>query len=206
MSAYRTPFPHAVDDLFARGDVPPAIVVFVDAMTLYGGSQFVDSPGTGPYHSYLCDEVVPFVDTRFRTLDDPAHRGIMGKSSGGYGAMITPMWRPDLFGGFASPAGDALYEFLYIPEFAKSVRHLRGHDGDLMAWWADFQGRTAFTREEDSTLLMLLGVTACFSADPDGTPTPSAACGRSGWTGARRTSGTSTSAPWRCTTSSRRSA
>ena len=50
-----------------RGQAPPAIVVYVDAWTSYGGSQFVDSPGTGRYHSYLCEEVVPWVDERYRT-------------------------------------------------------------------------------------------------------------------------------------------
>src|SRR5919202_5620120 len=108
-SPFRPTFPEAADALFAGGDAPPCIVVFVDAWTAYGGSQFVDSPGTGRYHSYLCDEVVPFVDARYRTLATAAHRGIAGKSSGGFGAMITPMLRPDLFGGLASHAGDALY-------------------------------------------------------------------------------------------------
>ena len=54
--------------MFARGDAPPAIVVYVDAWTSYGGSQFVDSPGTGRYHSYLCDEIVPWVDGHYRTM------------------------------------------------------------------------------------------------------------------------------------------
>jgi hypothetical protein len=84
-SAYRQPFPETADAVFARGEAPPAIVVYVDAWTGYGGSQFVDSPGTGRYHSYLCDEVVPWVDARYRTLPDVAHRAIMGKSSGGFG-------------------------------------------------------------------------------------------------------------------------
>ena len=75
----------------------------------------MDSPGTGRYHSYLCDDVVPFVDARYRTLDAPAHRGIQGKSSGGFGAMITPMLRPDLFGGLATHAGDALVRMLLHP-------------------------------------------------------------------------------------------
>ena len=114
-TAYRQPFPETADGLFARQEAPPAIVVYVDAWTAYGGSQFVDSPGTGAYHSYLCQEVVPFVDARYRTLADPAHRAVMGKSSGGFGAMITPMLRPDLFGALASHAGDALYELCYIP-------------------------------------------------------------------------------------------
>jgi len=169
-SAYRLPFTEAADELFAGGGAPPCIVVYVDAWTSYGGSQFVDSPGTGRYHSYLCDEVVPFVDSRYRTRAEAAHRGIQGKSSGGFGAMITPMLRPDLFGGLATHAGDALYEYCYIPEFAKAVRALRDYDGSIEKWWAEFQGRVAFTKEADETLLMILGVSACFSAEPDGTP------------------------------------
>jgi putative esterase len=168
-TAYRQPFPETADAVFASGQAPPAIVVYVDAWTAYGGSQFVDSPGTGRYHSYLCDEVVPWVDSRYRTLADARHRAIMGKSSGGFGAMITPMLRPDLFGALATHAGDSLYEYCYLPEFAKDLRHLRDYGGDIWQWWADFRSRTSFTKEADADLLMLLGVTACFSAQPDGT-------------------------------------
>lgn len=168
-SPYRQPFPETADAVFASGQAPGAIVVYVDAWTRYGGSQFVDSPGTGQYHSYLCNEVVPWVDAHYRTLDAAAHRAIMGKSSGGFGAMITPMLRPDLFGALATHAGDSLYELSYLPEFGKSVRHLRDYDGDIWKWWADFQSRTSFTKEADHDLLMLLGVSACFSARDDGT-------------------------------------
>jgi hypothetical protein len=154
--------------VFAGGQAPPAIVVFVDAWTAYGGSQFVDSPGTGRYHSYLCEEVVPWVDARYRTLASAAHRAITGKSSGGFGAMITPMLRPDLFGALATHAGDSLYELCYIPVFAKSVRHLREYGGNIWRWWDDFRSRPSFTKEADHDLLMLLGVSACFSAGSDG--------------------------------------
>jgi S-formylglutathione hydrolase FrmB len=167
-SPYRQPFPETADAVFARGEAPPAIVVYVDAWTAYGGSQFVDSPGTGRYHSYLCNEVVPWVDQHYRTQDGAAHRAIMGKSSGGFGAMITPMLRPDLFGALASHAGDSLYEYCYIPEFAKSARNLRDYDGDIWRWWDDFRSRVPFTKPEDHELLMLLGVSACFSARDDG--------------------------------------
>jgi hypothetical protein len=129
----------------------------------------VDSPGTGRYHSYLCDEVVPWVDRRYRTQNEAGHRAIMGKSSGGFGAMITPMLRPDLFGALATHAGDALYELLYIPGFGPAVRLLRDYDGDIWRWWDDFRSRVAFTKEADMVLLSLLGVAACFSAHEDGT-------------------------------------
>jgi len=169
-TAFRQPFIETADAMFASGQAPGCIVVYVDAWTAYGGSQFVDSPGTGRYHSYLCEEVVPFVDARYRTLPDRESRAVSGKSSGGFGAMITPMLRPDLFGALASHAGDSLYELCYIPEFGKAARYLRDWDHDIQRWWADFRSRTAFTKEGDGLLVMLLGVTACFSAGPDGTP------------------------------------
>jgi S-formylglutathione hydrolase FrmB len=167
-TAFRQPFIETADAMFAGGGAPPAIVAYVDAWTAYGGSQFVDSPGTGRYHSYLCEEVVPWVDARYRTLAGPAHRGIAGKSSGGFGAMITPMLRPDLFGALATHAGDTLYEQSYLREFGHAARLLRPFDADIWRWWDDFRGRVAFTNPADMTLLGLLGVAACFSAREDG--------------------------------------
>jgi hypothetical protein len=55
-----------------------------------------------------------------------------------------------------------------VPEFPAAVRHLRGYDGDIGRWWADFRGRESFTKPEDQDLLGLLGVAACFSANEDG--------------------------------------
>jgi S-formylglutathione hydrolase FrmB len=168
--AFRPTVPELVDELFATGGAPPCLVVWVDAWTSLGGSQFLDSPGTGRYHTYLCDEVVPWVDAHYRTLAAPAHRGIAGKSSGGYGAMVTPMLRPDLFGGLATHAGDALFEVCYLPDFRASVRALRDqYGGSFDAFWADFRSRPAFTRESDGLLLNDWCMAACYSTDPDGT-------------------------------------
>jgi S-formylglutathione hydrolase FrmB len=169
-AAFRQPFIETADAVFAAGRAPGCVVVYVDAWTAYGGSQFVDSPGTGRYHSYLCDEVVPWVDANYRTIPARESRAISGKSSGGFGAMITPMLRPDLFGALATHAGDSLYELCYVPEFGKSARLLRDYDHDIQRWWSEFRSRTAFVKEADEHLLMLLGCTACFSADDDGVP------------------------------------
>ncbi len=167
---FRQPFVETADQVFADGSAPPCVVVYVDAWTSYGGSQFVDSAGTGRYHSYLCDEVVPWVDARYRTIADRESRAISGKSSGGFGAMITPMLRPDVFGALATHAGDTLYEYCYLPEFAEAVRFLRPYDGDIWRWWDDFQSRPAFTKKEDAALITALGCSAAFSPGDDGRP------------------------------------
>jgi len=93
----------------------------------------------------------------------------MGKSSGGFGAMITPMLRPDLFGALATHAGDSLYEYCYLKDFAAAVRVLRRYDGDIWRWWNEFSSRVAFTDAADGELIGLLGVAAAFSANEDGT-------------------------------------
>jgi S-formylglutathione hydrolase FrmB len=141
------------------------VIAFVDCWTSLGGSQFLDSTATGRYHTYLCEEVVPFVDSRYRTLNAREHRGIAGKSSGGYGAMVTPMLRPDLFGGLATHAGDALFEVCYQPEFAQVARSLRDDfDGSYERFWEDFRSRPAFSRKEDMWLVNTYCMAACYSA------------------------------------------
>ena len=174
-SAFRPTTPENIDALFAgegpgEGAPPPAIVVYVDCWTSYGGSQYLDSPATGAYHTYLCDEVVPFVDARYRTMAHRDHRAITGKSSGGYGAMITPMLRPDVFGALATHAGDALFEACYAQMFAPAARALRdAYDGSVAAFLADFRSRPAFSVPTDQDIFEVVGYAACYSADPDGT-------------------------------------
>ena len=168
--AFSRTTPEAIDDWFATKGTSRAVVVFVDAWTSLGGSQFIDSAGTGRYHTYICDEVVPFVDARYRTLAGPEHRGVAGKSSGGYGAMITPMLRPDLFGGLATHAGDALFEVCYQPDFREAARALRDvYDGSYEAFWSDFRSRPGRSKGSDGTLLNVWCMAACYSTDPDGT-------------------------------------
>ena len=169
-SPFRKNFPELVDELFSDGTTPPCIVVWVDCWTSLGGSQFLDSPATGKYHTYLNDEIVSWVDAHYRTLPERDHRGIAGKSSGGYGAMITPMLRPDLWGGLATHAGDALFETCYLPDFRQSVRTLRdSYQGSFERFWQEFHTRPAFSKDSDASLLNDWCMAACYSADPDGT-------------------------------------
>lgn len=170
--AFRPTDIEAADAVFASGAVPPALVVYVDAWTSLGGSQFLDSPAVGRYHSYLCNEVVPWVDATFRTLAAPEHRAIVGHSSGGYGAMVTPMLRPDLFGAFASHAGDALFEHCYLPDIRIAARILRDrYEGEIERFVEAFRADPGgFGRPRDEgTLLNVYGMAACYAADADGT-------------------------------------
>ena len=165
--AFEPTFLERLDHLFASGGCADAIVVLVDAWTSFGGSQFLDSTSTGPYLSYLCDEVVPFVDAHYPTAAHRDHRGLTGKSSGGYGAMVVPMLRPEVFGALASHAGDALFEVCYLPFIPRVVRRLRD---DFDGSYETFFDRLAETDHVDPERfgqpLEMYGYAACYSPDP----------------------------------------
>jgi S-formylglutathione hydrolase FrmB len=156
-----------VDAMFAAGDCPDALVVFVDCWTSYGGSQFLNSAALGRYQDYLCDEVVPFVEERYPALADRESRGLTGKSSGGYGAMVVPQMRPDVFSALASHAGDALFEAAYLPEFPQTARRLRD---DFQGSYDVFFERLAAADHVDwetlGTPLEMYGYAAAYSPDP----------------------------------------
>jgi hypothetical protein len=149
-------------------DCPDAVLVFVDAWTSVGGSQFINSTATGNYLDYICDEIVPFVDAHYPTAGSPARRGIAGKSSGGYGAMVLPMLRPDVFGALASHAGDALFEVCYLPDFAKAARSLRdNYDGSIDNFLSEFEALDTLNWGRQGDLINVYGMACAYSPDPD---------------------------------------
>ncbi len=157
-----------IDAMFAAGAGPPAVIVFVDAWTSLGGSQFLNSPATGRYMDYLCDEVVPFVDERYPTAGARDRRGVAGHSSGGYGALVSAMLRPDVFGGLVSHAGDALFECCYGRDFAMVVRILRDHfDGSYATLFERLTTAETFDFGRYGTPLSVYAYAAAYSPDLD---------------------------------------
>jgi S-formylglutathione hydrolase FrmB len=166
VAAFARNVPELVDGLGVE-----AVLVAVDGFTALGGAQWIDSPAIGRYGSYLCDDVVAFVDSRFRTLPSPAHRGVTGKSSGGFGAMVAGMKRPDVFGAFATHAGDALFEVSITPEFGPAAQLLRNrYDGSFERFWESFRsGRPILEGPADATLIGVYVYAAAYSSRDDGT-------------------------------------
>lgn len=167
-SFFEPSYVERLDAMLASEECPDALVVMVDCWTSYGGSQFLDSTGTGRYQSYLCDEIVPFIDGRYPTAPDRDHRGIAGKSSGGYGAMVVPMMRPDVFSALASHAGDALFELTMAPGIAKATRTLRDHfDSSWEVFFQRLAGADPFVFDRHAAPLEMYAYAAAYSPDPE---------------------------------------
>ena len=162
-AAFRPTFVELLDE--ARID---ARVALVDAWTSVGGSQYVDSAGSGHYHTYLCEEIVPFVDARYETN---GLRGVAGKSSGGQGAAVTAMLRPDLFSGYASHAGGGLFDVSIRPFFRVAARGLRDRYGGSVARFLEELAASPapLAHPDDIHILLQYGFASAYSADADGT-------------------------------------
>jgi S-formylglutathione hydrolase FrmB len=89
--------PARLDRLVAAGAIEDMIVVMPNGRTTLLGSYYTNSPVTGRWEDFITTDVVGYVDRQFRTIADPAHRGIAGHSMGGFGALRIGMRRPDLF-------------------------------------------------------------------------------------------------------------
>ena len=149
-------------DRLIEGGMAPVIVAFPDCFTRWGGSQYMNSAATGRYEDYLCDELVPFVEERFRAN---GRRGVFGKSSGGYGAVRLPMRRPGLFHAAASHSGDMGFAFVYMPEFADAITRIT-ECGSLDEWVEQFEAREKISGS-DFCVINTLGMASCYSPDPD---------------------------------------
>lgn len=153
-----------MDRLTASGAVRPMIVVMPDAYTRYGGSQYLNSTATGRYEDHVVKELVPWVDRQFRTKAEPAHRGVMGKSSGGYGALVLGMRHPDVFGAIASHSGDACFPYAYLPDFPKTVNGLERHGG--LAGFLRAFDRAPRKTHDLVAILNIVAMSACYSPNP----------------------------------------
>jgi len=122
-------FPERYERLLEAGQAAPAAFVFPDAFTRFGGSQYMNSNATGRYEDHLVDEVFPFVEEQCGVGGRPERRGLMGKSSGGFGAFHVAFDRPDSFRAIASHSGDAYFELGYKPEFGRLLEMLERHGG-----------------------------------------------------------------------------
>ena len=59
------------------------------------------------------------------TLPGRTHRGVMGKSSGGYGALVLGLLHPETFGAVACHSGDMCFEYCYRGDVPKALSQIQ---------------------------------------------------------------------------------
>lgn len=95
------------ENLLAAGKIEPTIIVALgsDSAFWFNSSKETKSYETtsgkrfamGMYSDYLCDDVIPYIDTQYSTIPSKDGRFIGGYSIGGYAALYNAFTHPDLF-------------------------------------------------------------------------------------------------------------
>lgn len=81
-------------------DFPRFIAItFRQPTPFFPSSYSVNSANTGPYGDALLEEVIPFLEHRFRIIAKPYARLVEGASTGGWEALALQLYHPDYFGG-----------------------------------------------------------------------------------------------------------
>ncbi|MBU6473331.1 MAG: enterochelin esterase, partial [Alphaproteobacteria bacterium] len=143
--------PERLDRLIASETMAPCVVAFPDCFTRLGGNQYVNSSAMGRWADFLIDETVPFVEQKFG-CGGAGRRGIFGKSSGGYGAMVHALLYPEFWAAAACHSGDMGFELMYRHEFVPVLRALakRGTIGE----WIDAFWQQPKTKDSDVHVIM----------------------------------------------------
>ncbi len=167
VSAFQPTVPERIDALVAAGELPPFVAVFPDGFTGVGGTQWFDAPAVGRYQTYVADEVVALVEGQLGTRPAREARAVVGKSSGGYGALRMGRDRPDVFAHVGCHSGDAYFEYCYLADFPKAAAALLGA-ADAAAWLDDARRRARETKlpGADHPVLNTVGMAAHYSPEP----------------------------------------
>ena len=157
--------PERLDRLIGTGEMRPAVVAFPDCFTRLGGNQYIDSDAMGAWESFLVREMLPAVEERY-AAGGPGRRGVFGKSSGGFGAIVQAMRNGGtVWAAAACHSGDMGFELLYQSDFPNVLRHLAEHEMSIEAFIRAFEtGPKA--KDKDWHTMMVLAQCATFDPDP----------------------------------------
>jgi S-formylglutathione hydrolase FrmB len=114
------------------------------------------------YEDYITKEIVPFVDRNYNT----SSHSVMGKSSGGYGALLLGMRNPDVFQGLVDHSGDAAFEYCYLPDFPKALATFRTNGNSPRRWLDEFWSKPNRHKKEDEAALNVMAMAAHYSPNP----------------------------------------
>lgn len=157
--AFSETLPQRHERLVKEGKMDPAILVMPDTFTSLGGNQFIDSEIVGKWGTWLENDLREQLSNRYEI----SGFGLVGKSSGGYGAIVRGMM-DDCWDAIACHSGDCGFELLFGIEMATTLTEVMVYGGE--SEFLKHVKRSQSMKPEDFHTLMILAMAATYS---DGT-------------------------------------
>ena len=157
--AFSETLPQRHERLVKEGKMDPAILVMPDTFTSLGGNQFIDSEIVGKWGTWLENDLREQLSNRYEI----SGFGLVGKSSGGYGAIVRGMM-DDCWDAIACHSGDCGFELLFGIEMATTLTEVMVYGGE--SEFLKHVKSAQSMKPEDFHTLMILAMAATYS---DGT-------------------------------------
>lgn len=167
LKSFEDNFPTLLDRCVGQGDAPRALYVFCDAWTSWGGSQFINSRGTGSYADYISTDLVAALTQALPVASESRYWCVMGGSSGGYGALSLASQTPERFGVVAALAPDSFFEASLLPEIWTawpSIQKLGGVAGVKQ----ELDSGKLTKKKEWHAVLNTIAMGLCYAPDAQG--------------------------------------
>ena len=163
--AFHENVPTRVERLIAEGRMGPAIVAFPDCFTSLGGNQYINSAAMGRWEDFLIEEMLPRLESELRLRKGREHRGVFGKSSGGYGAIVHGLRRADAWNAVACHSGDMGFDWVYRVDLVKMLQVLQRHENSVEKFLAHLEAAPKI-KSDEMHALMSLAMSATYDPDP----------------------------------------
>ncbi len=154
--AFSETLPQRHERLVKSGIMPASILVMPDTFTSYGGNQFIDSDTLGDWGTWLKEDLRNELHSKYEI----SGFGLVGKSSGGYGALVRGML-DDCWEAIACHSGDCGFELLFGIEMATTLTEIIPHGG--VEDFLEYVKNTPSLKSSDFHTLMILAMAATYS-------------------------------------------
>jgi hypothetical protein len=137
---------------------PPFVLLHLDGAGPFGDPYQVNSANNGPYGDAVTQELIPYVEDRFRCIGKPWARVLDGGSTGGWVSLALQVFYPDFFNGCWSHCPDPVdfraYELINIYKDDNAYLNRHGFERPAMR---NVEGETVYTVRHECQLEVVLG-------------------------------------------------
>ena len=136
-------------DWWQSDEAPQIINVFLDGDGPFGDCYQLDSKNSGPYGTALIQELIPFIEKKYRGLGTPESRFLEGCSTGGWVSLALQLFYPDFFGGCFSYSPDPVdFENFQLINIYRDENAFINEHGYLRPIVRDFSGEPVVSQKD----------------------------------------------------------
>lgn len=138
---------------------PRMVMVYLDGDGPFGDCYQVNSANNGPYGDAVTQELIPYIEKKFRCIGAGYGRVLSGGSTGGWVSLALQVFYPDFFNGTwsAFPDGVDFRAFQLINIYSDDNAYVNAHGFDRPSA-RDLTGDTQFTIRHECQMENVLGL------------------------------------------------